>query len=273
MKLPPIQCVHVLLKPDLAPKHLEALQVALQEAQMDYDFLIPPKSNPHEALLCLGGDGTLLGALRHSSAAACFGIHVGRLGFLSATNLEGTLEFLKALKEGRYSLHQHLMLEAHMGKPPRTFLCANDIVVAKKDFYGILELQLFIDQTLANVYQVDGLIIATPLGSTAYNISVGGSVVHPLCQNILITPIAPHSLNERPLILGAHARLEIVAQKSCVVVLDGQSHHALRAHQVLKVQASTRQATLLQPLNRNYFKVLKEKFSWGLKELPKGNKI
>lgn len=266
----PITRVHILLKPSIAPELLEALKGCLQEAGMDYDFFPPLTSNPNEALLCLGGDGTLLAALRHSSATACFGIHVGHLGFLTATNLSGALEFLKALKKGHYSLERHLMLEAWIQKRtskitpvPQPFLCANDIVVARKDFYGILELQLFIDQTLANVYQVDGLILSTPLGSTAYNISVGGSVVHPLCQNILITPIAPHSLSERPLILGAHAHLEIVAQKSCVVVVDGQSHHSLKPTQVLKVQASKRQATLLQPLERNYFKVLKEKFSWG----------
>ncbi|MFC3847824.1 NAD(+)/NADH kinase [Helicobacter baculiformis] len=255
---PPIEHVHVILKPLTPPDSLHALEQALQEAGMLYDF----SPQPGGVLLCLGGDGTLLGALR--SGAACFGVHVGNLGFLTATNLAGALDFLRALKNGFYRIEKHLMLEAWLQDQEHTrFVCANDIVVTRKDVYGILELQLFVEGTLANVYQVDGLIVATPLGSSAYNISVGGSVVHPLCQNILLTPIAPHSLTQRPLILGAHAQLSIKTQKSCMVVVDGQSHHLMRPNQELHLQQAIEQATLLQPLERDYFQVLREKFSWG----------
>ncbi|WP_221279475.1 NAD(+)/NADH kinase [Helicobacter gastrocanis] len=257
----PISHVYVLSKPALEPKLLHTLEHCLKEAKMPYSLEPPTACNPSEALLCLGGDGTLLAALRHPLNLPCFGVHVGHLGFLTATNLEGVLEFLKALKRGDYKAHRHLMLEGQKGN--QHILAANDLVVSKKDYYGMLELQLFIDGVLANTYKVDGLIFATPLGSTAYNISVGGSVLDPLCQNILITPIAPHSLSERPLILGARACLKVVSNQACIVVADGQVRHTLRPKQSLFIQRAKRHAILLQPLERNYFKVLKEKFAWG----------
>ncbi|BDQ27015.1 NAD(+)/NADH kinase [Helicobacter heilmannii] len=257
----PIEYVYVLPKPDLEPQALRVLKACLQEAQMPYSLESPSVYNPNTALLCLGGDGTLLAALRHPLNLPCFGVHVGYLGFLTATNLEGALGFLKALKRGDYSAQRHLMLEGKMGK--ERILAANDLVVSKQDYYGMLELQLFIDGVLANTYKVDGLIFATPLGSTAYNISVGGSVLDPLCQNILITPIAAHSLSERPLILGARARLKVLSTQACIVVADGQVRRALEPKQPLIIQRAKRHATLLQPLERNYFNVLKEKFAWG----------
>ncbi|CRF41794.1 NAD(+)/NADH kinase [Helicobacter ailurogastricus] len=262
----PIARVYVLPKPALKPKLLHALEHCLQEAKMPYDLKLPTARHPQEALLCLGGDGTLLGALRHPLNLPCFGVHVGHLGFLTATNLEGVFVFLKALKRGDYRAQRHLMLEGKIGK--QCILGANDLVVSKKDYYGMLELQLFIDGVLANTYKVDGLIFATPLGSTAYNISVGGSVLDPLCRNILITPIAPHSLSERPLILGARACLKVVSNQACIVVADGQVRHTLKPKQPLYIQRAKRQAILLQPLERNYFKVLKEKFAWGSSKPP-----
>ncbi|WP_235852467.1 NAD(+)/NADH kinase [Helicobacter vulpis] len=254
---PPIAHVHVILKPLTPPDALHTLEEALRAVGMGYDF----SPQPGGVLLCLGGDGTLLGALR--SGSACFGVHVGNLGFLTATNLAGVGEFLRALQAGFYRVEKHLMLEAWLDNQDSPFVCANDLVITRKDVYGILELRLFVEGVLANVYQVDGLIVATPLGSSAYNISVGGSVVHPLCQNILLTPIAPHSLTQRPLILGAHVQLSVQTQKTCLIVLDGQSHHLMRPDQELKIQQAIPQATLLQPLERNYFQVLREKFSWG----------
>ncbi|WP_163498945.1 NAD(+)/NADH kinase [Helicobacter suis] len=257
----PILRVHILHKPALSSDLLLALEHLLQKAKIAYDFKSPEISLPQEVLLCFGGDGTLLAALRHPSNSPCFGIHVGHLGFLTATNLEGASHFLEALTRGHYQIQEHLMLEGHIAK--QHFLCANDIVVSKKEYSGMLGLQLFIDGVLANTYQVDGLIFATPLGSTAYNISVGGSVVHPLCQNILITPIAPHSLYQRPIILNDQAYLEIVPKQSCSVVIDGQVRYTLKSKQRLQIHKSIRQAKLIQPLEYNYFKVLKEKFSWG----------
>ncbi|CAM2854081.1 NAD(+)/NADH kinase [Helicobacter felis] len=260
MNNPPVSFVHIVLKPLVSPKCIHSLEQALKSAQITYDF--NPKSEG--VVLCLGGDGTLLGALR--SGAACFGVHVGHLGFLSAANLENLQSFLEELKRGHYKIEKHLMLEAWLEdeqEKSESFVCANDIVVSRKDVYGILELELFVDDKLANIYQVDGLIFATPLGSSAYNISVGGSVVHPLCENILITPIAPHSLTQRPLILGAHVRLGVRSKKSCMVVIDGQQHHFMHPGQRLILRRASKQATLLQPLERDYFRVLREKFSWG----------
>ncbi len=252
--------VHIILRPLVPPECICNLEQALQVAQIAYDF--NPKSEG--IVLCLGGDGTLLGALR--SGATCFGVHVGHLGFLSAINLENLGNFLEELKRGHYKIEKHMMLEAYFedGEDKSTpFACVNDMVVSRKDVYGILELELFVDGKLANIYQVDGLIFATPLGSSAYNISVGGSVVHPLCENILITPIAPHSLTQRPLILGAHMRLGVRPKKSCMVVVDGQKHYFMHPYQKLILKRASQQAILLQPLDRDYFKVLREKFSWG----------
>ncbi|GAA7346810.1 NAD(+)/NADH kinase [Helicobacter pylori] len=215
------------------------------------------------AFLCLGGDGTILGALRmtHSYNKPCFGVRIGNLGFLSAVELNGLKGFLQDLKQNTIKLEEHLALEGRIGKT--SFYAINEIVIAKKKALGVLDIQAYVGHTPFNTYKGDGLIIATPLGSTAYNLSAHGPIVHALSQSYILTPLCDFSLTQRPLVLGAEFCLNFCAHEDALVVIDGQATYDLKANQLLYIQKSPTTTKLLQKNSRDYFKVLKEKLLWG----------
>lgn len=216
-----------------------------------------------DAFLCLGGDGTILGALRmtHSYNKPCFGVRIGNLGFLSAVELNGLKDFLQDFKQDRIKLEEHLALEGRIGKT--SFYAINEIVIAKKKALGVLDIKAYAGHTPFNTYKGDGLIIATPLGSTAYNLSAHGPIVHALSQSYILTPLCDFSLTQRPLVLGAEFCLNFCAHEDALVVIDGQATYDLKANQPLYIQKSPTTTKLLQKNSRDYFKVLKEKLLWG----------
>ncbi|MGL2416499.1 NAD(+)/NADH kinase [Helicobacter pylori] len=215
------------------------------------------------AFLCLGGDGTILGALRmtHAYNKPCFGVRIGNLGFLSAVELNGLKDFLQDLKQNRIKLEEHLALEGRIGNT--SFYAINEIVIAKKKALGVLDIKACAGHTPFNTYKGDGLIIATPLGSTAYNLSAHGPIVHALSQSYILTPLCDFSLTQRPLVLGAEFCLSFCTHEDALVVIDGQATYDLKANQKLHVQKSPTTTKLLQKNSRDYFKVLKEKLLWG----------
>ncbi|MGN8495486.1 NAD(+)/NADH kinase [Helicobacter pylori] len=215
------------------------------------------------AFLCLGGDGTILGALRmtHAHNKPCFGVRIGNLGFLSAVELNGLKDFLQDLKQNRIKLEEHLALEGRIGNA--SFYAINEIVIAKKKALGVLDIKACAGHTPFNTYKGDGLIIATPLGSTAYNLSAHGPIVHALSQSYILTPLCDFSLTQRPLVLGAEFCLSFCAHEDALVVIDGQATYDLKANQPLYIQKSPTTTKLLQKNSRDYFKVLKEKLLWG----------
>ncbi|AFI05950.1 NAD(+)/NADH kinase [Helicobacter cetorum] len=216
-----------------------------------------------DAFLCLGGDGTMLGALRmiHLDNKPCFGVRMGNLGFLTAIELNELKSFLQALKQNAVKLEEHLALEGRIEKT--YFYAINEIVIAKKEALGVLDIQACVSHTPFNTYKGDGLIIATPLGSTAYNLSANGPIVHALSQSYIVTPLCDFSLTQRPLVLGAEFCLSFCVNKDALVVIDGQATYDLKAHQKLYIQKSPTTTKLLQKNSRDYFKVLKEKLLWG----------
>lgn len=215
------------------------------------------------AFLCLGGDGTILGALRmtHSYNKPCFGVRMGNLGYLTAIELGGLKDFLQDLKHNQIKLEEHLALEGRIGKT--SFYAINEIVITRKEALGVLDIQAYAGHTPFNTYKGDGLIIATPLGSTAYNLSAHGPIVHALSQSYILTPLCDFSLTQRPLVLGAEFCLSFCANKDTLVIIDGQATYDLKANQPLYIQKSPTTTKLLQKNSRDYFKVLKEKLLWG----------
>lgn len=230
-----------------------------------------------DALLSLGGDGTLLSILRRSygQGIPAFGINTGRLGFLTAITLHECENFAQELVSGDYVIDEHMMLEGSISNAIETdnncrddgdvkrFYALNEILISKKKISGMLKIFAKINGELFNIYYADALIVGTPTGSTAYNISAGGSVVYPMCKNILLTPISPHSLTQRPMVLSDEFLLTFGVEKDCVLALDGQDMVTMPKRAQLCVRTASKSAKLIQRNTRSYFKVLKEKFKWG----------
>ena len=219
-----------------------------------------------DAMVSIGGDGTLLSLIRnlYGSMIPVFGINIGNLGFLTSTNPQEIHSFISRLRSGEYVLESHMILEANLQS--RRFFAINEFLIAQSGSHsGILEIQALIKGKTFNTYRSDALIIATPTGSTAYNISAGGSIVYPLCRNILLTPVAAHTLTQRPMVLNDSFVLEFRIKKSAVLVIDGQDKVPFEPRDTLMIKVAKESAILIQDKNRDYFQVLREKFQWGQK--------
>lgn len=222
-----------------------------------------------DILVTLGGDGTLISALRRS----CFynipilGVNTGRLGFLTAIVVDELESFIKKLKNREYVLQTQMLLEAEFDNysGSKKLYCVNEFLISKQDISGMIKISAKINGRYFNTYFSDGLIIGTPVGSTAYNISAGGAVVYPYSKNILLTPICAHSLTQRPLILSNDFVLEFELQDSRAnLVIDGQEIFPFSEDSKLKVTTSKLNSILIYDKKRDYFEVLKQKFNWGL---------
>lgn len=224
-----------------------------------------------DGFISLGGDGTLISMLRRAFSynLPCMGINTGRLGFLTAFMPNQLREFIPHLQNGSYALESHLVLQALVFEdkdsttPLHSILAINEFLINKHELSGMVQIDAHIDEMYFNSYRCDGLIIGTPTGSTAYNISAGGSVIYPYCRNILLTPIAPHSLTQRPLVLSDEFVLEFYVKQRAKLIIDGQEMLDILPHYKVQIRALPQSAMLIYPPNRDYFSVLKEKFSWG----------
>lgn len=220
-----------------------------------------------DALLSLGGDGTLLSALRRSYGynIPAFGVNIGHLGFLTAISPIEIDEFATLLSKGDYKIDEHMMIEGCLNTPggQKNLHALNEVLISKKNISGLLKIYAKVNGEPFNVYYADSLIIGTPTGSTAYNISAGGSVVYPFCRNILLTPISPHSLTQRPMVLSDEFLLEFEVEDDCMLVIDGQEIMEMKRGDVLNIKSAGSNARLIQKKSRSYFKILKQKFKWG----------
>ncbi|PAF47200.1 hypothetical protein BKH41_07930 [Helicobacter sp. 12S02232-10] len=220
-----------------------------------------------DALLSVGGDGTLLSTLRRAYGyeIPAFGINTGHLGFLTAISPQDVPEFAQMLVKGNYVINEHMMLEARIQTKvgEKVFYALNEILISKKKISGMLKIYAKIQGEPFNVYRADALIVGTPTGSTAYNIGAGGSVVYPFCRNILLTPISPHSLTQRPMVLSDEFGLEFSVASDCMLVVDGQEIVEMNKEDVLLIRPACLSAKLIQKSSRSYFRVLKAKFKWG----------
>lgn len=249
-----------------------------------------------DALISIGGDGTLISAVHKSvgSHLPIFGINMGHLGFLTAINPSELESFAKDLAQGNYVLDSHKLLEGRIVRPngeiSQPFYALNEILITKKDISGMIHIDAMIEGEFCNSYRADGLIIATPTGSSAYNISAGGSVVHPRCQVLLLTPVCAHSLTQRPMVISDEWELAFRIHSTHIspskdsakliktgiktlqnqdiediegmIMIDGQQCASFKKGEVLEVRAST-QVNLIQHPARSYFAILREKFGLG----------
>ena len=227
-----------------------------------------------DVVLAFGGDGTLLdaaGAVAHAgSDAPIVGVNLGRLGFLTEIDRSELTATLDDIVSGRGRIETRVMIEGRVESaagPPTERLALNDIVVTRSALSRMTEMDITVDGQFVSDVKADGLIVATATGSTAYNLSAGGPIVHPSVDALVLTPIAPHTLTHRPLVLPASAaitlRPRIDTQSEVIVTFDGQYGVRLNPGDLVHVRRASRPLRLLRTSSRTYFEMLREKLKWG----------
>lgn len=221
-----------------------------------------------DILVCIGGDGTLISLARRSYSyhKPILGINAGTLGFLADINPSEIETFVEKLYEGEFRIDERMMIEGVLsGKDGTKHLYSfNDIVISRPSISKMVKVDAYIDKKWFNTYFGDGLIISTPTGSTAYNLAAGGPVTFPLTDAFILTPICPHSLTQRPLVIPANFEIEIkTPEKESLVIIDGQEQYDFGPNDTLLVKKAAIGARLIHRMERNYFDVLREKLSWG----------
>ena len=221
--------------------------------------------NEVDFLVSVGGDGTLLSVVRKSFnyEKPVLGINLGTLGFLTDINMDELEKFLSDFKSGVYRIDNRMMVEGALNL--NSFVAFNDIVISRKSISSMISIDAKIDGKPFNSYYGDGVIISTPTGSTAYNLSAGGPLVYPLTEAFIITPVAPHSLTQRPLVMPADFEIEftISDNQGAVIIVDGQDIYEIGQNDSIKIKIAQDNARLIHRTERNYFDVLNEKLRWG----------
>jgi NAD+ kinase len=224
--------------------------------------------------IVVGGDGTLLNSARTlvDFQVPILGVNLGRLGFLvdvSPTEFDAQLDQILA---GNYREELRSLLHAQINRNASIITEAtalNDVVIHKSNMARMIEVEAFLDGQFISAYRADGLIIATPTGSTAYALSCGGPIVHPSLEPMLLVPICPHTLTQRPLLLSAEGVVELHLSPSSsteiLVTCDGQVSLEIQPNDRLMIRKKRRRLRLLHPVDYDYFELLRAKLHWGMR--------
>ncbi|OPX86558.1 MAG: putative inorganic polyphosphate/ATP-NAD kinase [Pelotomaculum sp. PtaB.Bin104] len=220
-----------------------------------------------ECVIVFGGDGTLLSTTRKVASAEIpiIGVNLGHLGFLTEVDLPEVLPALEKLLSGNYIIDERMMLEAQVyreGQVVEQFVGLNDAVISKGAFARLIMLETYVNEQYVNTYPADGLIIASPTGSTAYSLSAGGPLVTPDLDLMLITPICPHSLWARPLVVAPESVTKVVVLSShgeVKLTMDGQHGFQLQQHDQVILKRATNKAKFIRLQGRGFFDVLRKK--------------
>lgn len=230
----------------------------------------PRLAHQSDLIVVLGGDGTLLSAARASIGhdVPLFAVNLGGLGFLTAIQVEDLYEQLALAVQGSLATEQRLMLRVEITRAGETIASydgLNDLVLAKTEIARIIDLEVHLDRHFVCVYKADGLIIASPTGSTAYSLSAGGPIVMPTVHAFSITPICPHTLTNRPVIVPDSSVIEIgvPGEGSTYLTIDGQVGKLLQSGDRVVCRKSQFCTRLIRPADLLFFDVLREKLKWG----------
>ncbi len=224
-----------------------------------------------DLMLVLGGDGTMIATARMVGDAEVpvMGVNYGGLGYLAEFPLEELFPALEEVLAGKYHIQQRLMLSVELWRGDELVTrnrVLNDVVVNKSALARIIEIEAYLDQQFVNLFRADGLIVATPTGSTAYNLSAGGPIIFPSMNAVVITPICPFTLSNRPIVVPDDSMIEVrlmTKNEEVALTLDGQVGFPLSAGDRAVIRKSKTAFNLVQPPSRNYFDVLRNKLKWG----------
>lgn len=225
-----------------------------------------------DMVIILGGDGTLLSVARAMGSmreVPILGVNLGGLGFLTAITLDELYPVLERVIKGDYKTSNRTMLNVsvhHHGGKVDKYRVLNDVVINKGALARIVDLETSINGKYLTTFKADGLIICTPTGSTGYSLSAGGPIVYPPLHSVIITPICPHTLTNRPLILPDNVTIGVTLisrNEDVFLTLDGQVGLAFEADSVLEIRKAESVVYLIDPPHKDYFEVLRTKLKWG----------
>lgn len=220
-----------------------------------------------DLILVLGGDGTLLNTARAAAPyqVPLLGINMGHLGFLTEVELDDMFFSLEKLVTGEYRMEERMMLKCLLMRKGITigeFLALNDIVVTKGAFSRMIFFDIFVNNRYVDTYPADGLIVASPTGSTAYSLSAGGPIVSPDMELMLVTPICPHTLYSRPIVIGANKEVRVILQSElaeAMLTIDGQHGYKLAQGDEIIVRESPLKTHLIRLKSKSFFDILRDK--------------
>ena len=285
--MPVIKTVGIISKPavpaaaELVPKLIRWLAERNLTVRMDQETAgyagshdaLPREQVPEgaELIIVLGGDGTLLSAARaiQGREVPLFPVNLGGLGFLTAITIDTIFPELERALRGEHRIGKRKLLEADLlrgEKPVGHYEALNDVVVTKSDIARMIDLDAHIDQMFVCRYKADGLIVATPTGSTAYSLSAGGPIIFPSVSAICLTPICPHMLTNRPVIVPETSTVRITCQAeddAAFLTIDGQIGEPLKQGDQIVCRSSAYSLMLVRPPKMMFFDVLRQKLKWG----------
>ncbi len=224
-----------------------------------------------DMVIVFGGDGTMLGVARLIGARGVpiLGVNLGGLGFITEVNKGELFDVLDEILSGKYSLEERIMLTARVYRNNNTaadFTVLNDVVINKGALARIIELETYVDSRYVTTFRADGLIISTPTGSTAYSLAAGGPILYPTLNSIILTPICPHTLTNRPIVLPDGVTIVVTlraAGEDVFLTLDGQIGFPLQRDDTVEIMKASFTTRLLVPGERDYFDILRTKLKWG----------
>jgi len=224
-----------------------------------------------DLIVALGGDGTMISTARliGDHEPLVLGINYGSLGYLTEFRIEEMFTALDAVLAGEYSVDRRVMLTAEHCRDREVLATGrvlNDVVINKAALARIIEIEVNTDGQFVNAFRADGLIVSTPTGSTAYNLSAGGPIIYPSMNAVVVTPICPFTLTNRPIVIPDTSEIELRLlneNEGVVLTLDGQIGYSMTSGDHVKIRKSRTTFNLVEPPNRNYFDVLRNKLKWG----------
>ena len=224
-----------------------------------------------DMVIVFGGDGTMLGVTRliGDRGVPILGVNLGGLGFITEVNRDELFDVIDEILSGNCSIEERIMLTARVnrnGKTAADFTVLNDVVINKGALARIIELETYISSNYVTTFKADGLIIATPTGSTAYSLAAGGPILYPTLNSIVLTPICSHTLTNRTIVLPDNVTVLVTlrsAREDVYLTMDGQIGFSLQKDDTVEIMKAAYTTKLLIPRQRDYFHVLRTKLKWG----------
>lgn len=248
-------------------------------ASDDMGLDLPAKRAPESSLasqvdlvIAIGGDGTMLyaGNLTLDSNVPLLGINRGRLGFLADVSPDQMLSSVEQILNGKYTLESRLLLDARLRQADGRTVSStafNDVVLQRRDTGRMVDIEASVAGQFVNTHSGDGLIVSTPTGSTAYALSCGGPIIEPQLEAVVVVPICPHTLTDRPIVIAANQPIEIRLLEredtQAELVIDGHSKGEIRPDDLLTINAADKRIRLIHPPNYDFYGILRSKLFWG----------
>jgi NAD+ kinase len=251
--------------------HVLVNEEAAHTLTYDRKFELEHVGEGADLIVVLGGDGTLLGVSRHARGkqVPILGVNLGGLGFLTEISVEELPSMIEQILENHFEVSKRAMLDVSVkraGAEVFQFTILNDAVITKDALARIIDIEAYVDDEYLTTYKADGLILSTPTGSTGYSLSAGGPILYPSMPNIIITPICPHMLTNRPILVPGDGVIRAVLrshEERVILTLDGQIGFPLEYGDEVLVRRSALSVNLVKSATRGYFEVLRTKLKWG----------